>query len=76
MTRLAASLFLPILTLCAQPPVTIILAGRLIDVRSGRVAAKQEILVEGDRIRQVGASLPHAAGAKIIDLGQATSCPA
>jgi imidazolonepropionase-like amidohydrolase len=75
MTRLPALLFLPFLTLCAQPPVTIIQAGRLIDVRNGRVAAKQEILVEGDRIRQAGASVPHPAGAKIIDLSQATVMP-
>jgi imidazolonepropionase-like amidohydrolase len=75
MTRLPALLFLPVLALCAQPPVTIIQAGRLIDVRNGRVAAKQEILVEGDRIRQAGASVPHPAGAKIIDLSQATVMP-
>jgi imidazolonepropionase-like amidohydrolase len=75
MTRPAALLLLPILTLCAQPPVTIIQAGHLIDVRNGRVAAKQEILIEGERIRQVGASVPHPAGAKIIDLSQATVLP-
>src|SRR5437016_9185302 len=75
MTRLAAFVLLPILALRAQPPVTIIQAGRLIDVRNGRVLTKQEILIEAERIRQVGAAVPHPAGAKVIDLSQATVLP-
>ncbi|MGB9178438.1 MAG: hypothetical protein WCB68_04250, partial [Pyrinomonadaceae bacterium] len=34
--------------------VTLIKAGRLIDVRAGRVLENQGILVEGERIRAVG----------------------
>jgi imidazolonepropionase-like amidohydrolase len=61
--------------LAAQPAATVIRAGKLIDVRGGRVVTRQEILVEGERIRQVGASVPHPAGAKTIDLSQATVLP-
>ncbi len=39
-----------------KPPASIVLikAGRLIDVRSGRVIENQGILVEGERIKAVG----------------------
>jgi imidazolonepropionase-like amidohydrolase len=59
----------------AQQTTTIIRAGRLIDVRNGRAVANQEILIEGERIRQVGAGVPHPDGARIIDLSQATVLP-
>lgn len=68
-----AGLLLPLLS--AQQSATVIRAGHLIDVRNGRVAANQEILIQGERIRQVGASVPHPDGAKTIDLGQATVLP-
>lgn len=59
--------------------LTIIRAARLLDVRDGRVLAGQAILVEGDRIRQVGAANALAAGAgrgaKVIDLGDVTLLP-
>ena len=44
-------------------------------MRSGRVLANQEILVEGERIRQTGANVPHPAGAATIDLSRATVLP-
>jgi imidazolonepropionase-like amidohydrolase len=54
-------------------------AGRLVDVRSGRVLENQGILVEGDRVKAVGpfdsrTSLVHP-GARIIDLSKATVLP-
>jgi imidazolonepropionase-like amidohydrolase len=75
MTRVAVLGWLLLPMLSAQPPVTVIRAGRLIDVRVGRVLTNQEILVEGSRIRQVGGSVPRPAGVKIIDLSQATVLP-
>ena len=64
-----------------KPPLNIVLikAGRLIDVRSGRVVENQGILVEGERIKSVGAlasiekSAP--ASARVIDLSRATVLP-
>jgi imidazolonepropionase-like amidohydrolase len=58
-------------------PVTLIRAGRLLDPRTGNVLAPAAVLIEGDKIKQVGSpsqiSVP--AGAKIIDLGAATLLP-
>ena len=63
----------------AVKQITIIRAAHLLDVRDGRVLDNQAILVEGDRIRQVGpaASMTaeHGRGAKVIDLGNATLLP-
>lgn len=59
-------------------PMTLIKTGRLIDVRNGRVLTDQAILVEGDRIKEVGPSgqlATRAAGAKVIDLSSATVLP-
>lgn len=60
-------------------PLVFIKAGRLIDVRAGRVLENQGILIEGDRIKSVGpfdarlSIIPPAA--RIIDLSSATVLP-
>ena len=58
---------------------TLIKAGRLLDVRAGVYAPNQGVLVEGDRIKEVGAfdSVKSRAprDATIIDLSQATLLP-
>ena len=58
-----------------KPKLIVIRAGRLIDVRAGRVLENQEILVEGERIQRVAAHVDAPAGAEIIDLGRATAMP-
>jgi imidazolonepropionase-like amidohydrolase len=61
------------------PKATIIKAGRLIDVRAGRMLTDQSILVEGERVKSVGAtddivkSAPKEAA--VIDLLHATVLP-
>ena len=50
-------------------------AARLLKVDTGEMLAPGEILIEGERIQAVGVSVPHPAGAKIIDLGDATLLP-
>jgi len=59
--------------------VVLIKAGRLIDVRAGRIVNNQAILIEGDRIKEVGPSetvSKHAPpGARVIDLSTATVLP-
>jgi imidazolonepropionase-like amidohydrolase len=59
--------------------VTVIRAAHLIDVRDGRVLDNQAIVVEGDRIRQIGAaaSVPSelSRNANLIDLGGVTLLP-
>jgi len=79
---LVSSLILICGSLLAQsPPKQIILikAGRLIDVRAGRVLTDQAILIEGDRIKEVGPSgtvSSHApSSARVIDLSSSTVLP-
>ena len=60
--------------LAAQPPI-LIQAGRLLDVRNGRVLENQKILVENGRISQVGPNVAATMGARIIDLSNATVLP-
>ena len=57
----------------AQPVV--LHAARLLEVDTGKMLAPGEILVEGERIKAVGTSVEHPAGARIIDLGDATLLP-
>ncbi|HSB11398.1 MAG TPA: amidohydrolase family protein [Blastocatellia bacterium] len=68
--------------LFAQSPPkqsVLIKAGRLIDVRAGRLLTDQSILIEGDRIKEVGPSATvagHApSDARVIDLSGATVLP-
>ena len=83
--RRIAALLLILVAVCASlfaqtPPkqTVLIKAGRLIDVRNGRVLNDQAILIEGDRIKEVGPSNQlgsKAAGARVIDLSGATVLP-
>ena len=50
-------------------------AARLLDVKSGRLVKPGEVLVQGERIVEVGASVKHPAGAEVIDLGDGTLLP-
>jgi imidazolonepropionase-like amidohydrolase len=50
-------------------------AGRLFDPRSGTLRANQIILIRGDRITDVGASVAIPANARVIDLSRATVLP-
>jgi imidazolonepropionase-like amidohydrolase len=50
-------------------------AARLLDVKSGRVVKPGEVLVQGERIVEVGSSVKHPAGAEVINLGDSTLMP-
>ncbi len=50
-------------------------AGRLIDVKEGRALENQTIIVEGERIKSVGANLAIPTGAQVIELSGATVLP-
>ena len=58
----------------ATPPI-VLHAARLLEINTGKILSPGEVLVEGDRITSVGTSVPHPAGAKIIDLGDRTLMP-
>ena len=72
--RLAA-LAAVVSTLVVAQQQTVIRAGRLIDVRSGRVLTDQKILIEGDHVSAVGPSVSQPAGARVIDLSGFTVLP-
>jgi len=50
-------------------------AARLLDVKNGRLVKPGEVLVQGDRIVEVGTTVKHPAGAEVIDLGDRTLMP-
>ena len=50
-------------------------AARLLDVKTGRMVKPGEILVQGERIVEVGTSVKRPAGAEVIDLGDRTLLP-
>lgn len=63
----------------APAAVTVLKAARLVDTKAGAVLAGQAVLIEGDRIKAVGPAADvlkaASAGAKVIDLGDATLMP-
>jgi imidazolonepropionase-like amidohydrolase len=60
----------------AAPARTIIRAGRLLDVRSGKTLTNQAIVIEDGKIVSVGADTGNAdSGAKVIDLSGKTVLP-
>lgn len=62
-------------SLPGQEKVRVVRAGRLVDPESGTVATNQLIVVEGERIRQIGGDIPIPAGAEVIDLSNLTVLP-
>jgi len=63
---------------CPPPPATTaVIAGHLFDSKSGQMTVRQVVVVVGDRIVRVGANgqVPIPAGARVVDLGQATVLP-
>ena len=57
------------------PAVVVLKAARLIDGRGGAPMAPALVRVEGNRIAEVGSRLAVPAGARVIDLGDATLLP-
>ncbi len=50
-------------------------AGRLLDPETATVATNQVIIVEGEKIKAVGANLPIPPGATVVDLSKMTVLP-
>ena len=59
----------------APPPITVVRAGRLINPETGTAAANQIIVIEGERIREVGSNIAVPPGAEVIDLSKLTVLP-
>ncbi len=75
----ALAVSLPVLPVRAQLNSTsqsvAIKAGKLLDPETGKTTANQIILVEGNRIKEIGGNVAIPAEAKIIDLSKATVLP-
>lgn len=61
----------------SAPPtgITAIRAGRLFDARAGTMLTNQVVLINGDRITEVGSAVQIPANAKVVDLSGATVLP-
>jgi imidazolonepropionase-like amidohydrolase len=59
------------------PPdqVVVIRAGQMFDSRAGTMVPNQVVLIRGDRITDVGPSVPIPPGTRVIDLSMATVMP-
>jgi len=54
---------------------TVLRAARLLEIETGKIIAPGEILVEADRIVEVGSSVKHPPSAQIVGLGDVTLLP-
>ncbi len=73
-----AALFASAMLLAAQqsaPAPVVLRAARLLQVDTGTILQPGEVLVESGHIRDVGKSVAHPQGARIIDLGDVTLMP-
>jgi len=59
----------------AEPALTVLRCGRLIDGKRAAPLSEAVIVVEGQRIKEVGTGLAAPPGARVIDLGRATCLP-
>src|ERR1700733_511843 len=79
--KLLASIFLTIFAITAavhaQTPPVAVRAGRLFDSKTGQLLDKQDVLIQGERITDVGPEdrIKIPDGAQVIDLSQATVLP-
>jgi imidazolonepropionase-like amidohydrolase len=62
-------------TTTAPGHAVVLHATRLLDVKNGRIVKPGEVLVEGERIVEVGSAVKRPAGAEAIDLGDRTLMP-
>ncbi len=85
---LVLSLLLLLIVLSSQGPLAaqtqpatatshaiVLHAARLLEVKSGHLVKPGEVLVQGERIVEVGSSVKRPTGAEVIDLGDCTLMP-
>ncbi len=72
-------LVVPVLLLCqtvdTAKAATVLHAARLLEIDTGQIVTPGEVLVQGDRIVEVGSSVKHPSGAQVVDLGDTTLLP-
>jgi len=74
---LISALLAPFQAATAEPPkgLTVLRCGRLIDGKRAAPVDGVVVIVEGERIKEVGPGLAVPAGARVVDLGRATCLP-
>jgi imidazolonepropionase-like amidohydrolase len=84
MHKLFLLLAVMLLSLCTDSaqqqsgtPITLVKAGRLLDPRTGNVISPAAVLIDGEKIKQVGNASQISAppGTRTVDLGDATLLP-
>jgi imidazolonepropionase-like amidohydrolase len=85
--RCVSAIFFAMLVLILLPPATlaqnqpsppraiVLYAAHLLDIKNGKLVTPAQVLVEGNRIVEVGPQVNHPAGAQVIDLGDRTLLP-
>jgi imidazolonepropionase-like amidohydrolase len=60
-----------------SPPshAVVLHAARLLDIETGKIITPGEVLVQGERIAEVGSAVKHPAGVEVIELGDRTLLP-
>jgi imidazolonepropionase-like amidohydrolase len=59
----------------SAPAPIVLHAARLLEIETGKIISPGEVLVEGEHIAEVGATVKHPLGAQLIDLGDTTLLP-
>jgi len=59
----------------AQKHAIVLHAARILDIETGKILTPGEVLVQDDRLAEVGSSVNHPVGAQLIDLGDTTLLP-
>jgi len=75
LSLLLSALAISIAGQTSPAPITAIKACRLIDPETATVTSNQVIIIEGEKIKAVGANLAIPAGATVIDLSTLTVLP-
>jgi imidazolonepropionase-like amidohydrolase len=75
LTCAAASLVFAQSSLPASKHAIVLHAARLLDIEAGKIITPGEVLVQDDRIVEVGSSVKHPQGAELINLGDRTLLP-
>jgi len=57
-----------------RPPI-VLHAARLLDIEAGKIISPGEVLVQDERIAEVGSSVKHPPNAQVLDLGDTTLMP-
>jgi imidazolonepropionase-like amidohydrolase len=72
-----SALLAPFQAAAADPPkaTTVLRCGRLIDGKRAAPIENAVVIVEADRVKEVGAGLAVPAGARLVDLGRDTCLP-